>query len=287
MHHSTNTIKTAVSEEEILTPTPSPSPLLQTYDYLYSLPTDAAHELRERHASPALAVEMEHWRSTLPDALLTQFTSPRAIMFRQVATPNNEIIRFFEIAKELQLEPLVLEYTDDTFVSTGNQFKRALGKLPIFQYTGADGRDMHQYQSLVDFNAWVGKPLKSVKLHDGTSLVDFHHRLLADMVGKDAERYCFDLSPWFKQYDDGAAVYYQYFLSFFVRDGILFENFVTTPGELAFAESTVLPAYHAVETFYRQRPLISRVAPKEEEQRMFWNCYPKEAEQHITNHTLL
>src|SRR3989344_5691571 len=63
------------------------------------------------------------------------------------------------------------------FVSAENRSKRALCKMPIYQNTGLDGRDMVEYETVCDFNISTGKKFKEVVCLNGEQLIPFHHRL--------------------------------------------------------------------------------------------------------------
>lgn len=207
---------------------------------------------------------------------------PYAVFFRQVATPTHETLRFLQMTKNLPLQPLILEYYGDKFVSAGNPYKRSLGKMPIYKYTGNDGRDMVEYKTVFDLNKYTGKELGAIHCTNGEKLVDFHHRLLKGVTKINMETLCYDATEWFSRHGDKANLYYEDFLSFFIRDGILFEDFEPTQSEGRFVREIMLPAFCAVELKYGLTPLVVELIPKNEGARAFWNAYPKKIQRLIS-----
>jgi hypothetical protein len=234
----------------------------------------AVEELHRRRKSPGLQEKVRS-EVKLPTELEVLFERPHLVMFRQVLTPLTETLLFFDLAKKYDLTPFVIEYYDDKFVSSGNQFKRGLGKLPIYQFTSPGGRDVFEYKTIVDFNQHVGHPLKTVLTVHGESLVTLHHQLFfaaADIKPVIISR---DGSHWFKQFESSKE-YYQHFLKLFIRDNILFETFLTDGPEHDLTFNTVVPAYQRCQDTYSMSPLISMATYEgtlEDDQKL--NLYPK------------
>lgn len=225
---------------------------------------------RIRHDAPLTRIFAKH--------LLQK---PRAVLFRQIGTPTHEVLRFLRIAKQMKLRPLIFEYHCDKFVGAGNTYKRSLGKMPIYQYTGTDGRDMVKFNTVFDFNSYAGKPLLKITCSNGESLVTYHHRLLQKVAKINPKNTCVDASLWLQMHGSEAFLYYEAFLTLFVRDAILFENFESTPPVRKFLADTVMPAFKHVEARYGYAPLIVRLLPKEDETRTFWDSFPKKIERYI------
>ncbi|QQG37590.1 MAG: hypothetical protein HYS26_03095 [Candidatus Kaiserbacteria bacterium] len=240
---------------------------------------DALEELRRRRRSPHLKTQVGKYMKDPVIPLKRQ--EPFAIFFRQVATPQHELLRFLRTVKDLPLTPLVLEYHGDKFVSTGNPYKRSLGKLPVYQFTGSDGRDMVKYRTVVDFNAYTGKSFSDVRCKNGEKFVEFHHRLLASVTKMKVEKLCYDATPWFTRHGDLAHLYYEELLAFFVRDAILFEHFEPTEAERVFVKAIMLPAFRNIEARFGYPPLVVELVPKGEETRAFWDSYPKKIERYL------
>ncbi len=241
----------------------------------------ALWELRQRRKEAALKLTTRQHLGPAAAELLKKFGQPRAVFFRQVATPTHETLRFLKLAKQMKLKPLILEYHDDKFVSSENRSKRALGKMPIYQFTGSDGRDMVEYETICDFNVSTGKKFKDVVCLNGEGLIPFHHHLFRALTGLNPKTYCFDASDWFNSAGKRAEVYYEQLLTFFIRDGILFENFMPLRSEGAFTKSIVVPAFEKLRQVYGVRPLIVRLLPENEEMRLFWDSYPRKTKKHI------
>ncbi|MFZ2500440.1 MAG: hypothetical protein WAW90_00420 [Minisyncoccia bacterium] len=238
-------------------------------------------ELKQRRADAAIKSSVRKSLGSSAEEILKKFTQPRAIFFRQVATPTHEMLRFLKLAKQMKLKPLILEYYDDKFVSSENRSKRILGKMPIYQYTGTDGRDMVEYKTVCDFNISTGKKFSEVMCLNGEGLIHFHHKLFRTITELNPKTYCFDASDWFESAGKKAEIYYEQLLTFLIRDGILFENFMPLRSESAFTKSIVAPAFERLKNQYGVAPLIVRLIPENEEMRLFWDSYPKKTKKHI------
>ncbi|MFA6278869.1 MAG: hypothetical protein WC638_02165 [Candidatus Paceibacterota bacterium] len=250
------------------------------FRHLYTEPRIALWELKQRSADAALKKVIRQSLGVSAEEILNKFSRPRAVFFRQVATPIHETLRFLKLAKHMQLKPLILEYYDDKFVSSENRSKRLLGKMPIYQYTGTDGRDMVEYKTVCNFNASTGKKFKDVVCLNDEKLIPFHHRLFQKLTGLNPKTYCFDASAWFKSAGK-AESYYEQLLALFIRDGILFENFMPLRSESAFTKTIIVPAFEKLKNKYGVDPLIIRLLPENDEMRLFWDSYPKKTKKYI------
>lgn len=248
---------------------------------LYTEPRIALWELKQRRHDAVLKKHIRQSLGSESEELLKKFSRPRAVFFRQVATPTHETLRFLKLAKQMKLKPLIFEYFDDKFVSAENRSKRSLGKMPIYQYTGSDGREMVAYKTICDFNTSTGKKFKDIVCINGEKFVDFHHRLFRTITGLNLKICSVDVSGWFKSNGGKAEMYYERLLTLFIRDGILFENFMPHRSESAFTKSIVIPAFKNLESLYGAKPLIIRLAPEKEEVRQFWDAYPLKIKKHI------
>lgn len=257
--------------------------IVETTDHIFTLQSEARNALMNRKKD--LELKKRVWERMNPEArvIIAKFDSPRAVLFRQVATPTHEILRFLRVAKHMRLTPIIMEYYGDKFVSAGNPYKRALGKMPIYQHTGIDGRDNVKCRNIVDFNAYTGKPLSAVKCKSGESLIDFHHKLLGKMTRLNIDAHCFDATLWFRSLGGFAGKYYEEFLTLFIRDAILFEYFEPTASEQKFICDTMMPAFQNVTTTFGLKPLILRLVPRNKEGRKLWDAYPKKIERLIGN----
>lgn len=235
----------------------------------------AVAELGRRRSDAALAARTHAGMRDPSGEILARCTQPTAVLFRQLATPTHEILRFLDTVRVLGLRPLILEYSGDKFVGAGNPYKRSLGKMPLFGGVGSDGRDIVRFKTVVDFNAANGKALADIRLtDDSTSLIEFHHDLFKRVTGLSPQDACYDATAWFHAHGGQAAQYYEPFLSFFVRDAILFENFMLNEHEELLTTQIVGPAFERVTERLGHYPLIVQLVPTADEQRPYWDEYP-------------
>ncbi len=254
---------------------------VEMLDDIFTPQREARRELIRRRKDQGLKQRIHEDLRPSAGAVLEKFVTPRAVLFRQIATPTHEVLRFLRIAKHMQLSPLILEYYGDKFVSAGNSYKRSLGKMPIYQHTGIDGRDIVRHRTVIDFNAYTGKPLSTVRCNTGESLIDFHHGLITKLTRFNTDTQCVDATSWFQGVGGHAKNYYEQFLMLFLRDGILFENFMPNEAEQKFTHEVMIPASQNVTIRYGLRPLVVRLVPKNKEGRKFWDSYPKKIERHL------
>jgi hypothetical protein len=241
------------------------------YELLYHEVSAAVDTLYQRRHSPFLESLLDK-HLVMNAEMRALFKKPRAIMFRQVATPNHELELFFKTAEQLGLDPLILEYHEDIFVSSYNKFKRSLGKMPIFQFTNAQNIDVS-----------TGARLKHVKTNSDELLISVHHELLVEQIQRvDKDKHLYDASEWFTSHGS-AQNYYVLLMALFIRHGILFENFVTTNDEASFADDVVIPAYKAVLNEFSLAPLIVRLIPRETETSSFTDYYPTNISRLLTD----
>lgn len=253
------------------------------FDHVYMEPRVALWELNQRRKDIELKSDIRTNLGSTAVPVLKKFAKARAVLFRQLGTPTHETLRFLRMAKMLHLDPLILEYLDDKFVSAGNRYKRSLGKLPIYQFTGSDGVDNVKYRNICDFSKHEGKRLAEVNCTDGSKMVEIHHALLQKVAAVNPKTRCFDASAWFHHInsDSRADTYYESVLSLFLRDGILFENYFTTQTERPFVQHTIIPAIDKIVARYRKKPIIVRLLPQGQELRLFWDSFPKKTERFL------
>lgn len=246
---------------------------LQINDFYTPLDV-AVEELLRRRKSPTL-LQMVREKVKLSTELEVLFEKPHLVMFRQILSPNIETILFFELAKKYNLTPLVIEYFEDKFVSTGNTFKRGLGKMPIHQFTDKNNFAVIKYKTIVNFNSHVGHTLGTVTTQKGELLKDFHHDLFFKTLDLKPIIVSRDGSEWFKQFD-GSHTYYEPFFNIFIRDAILFETFLDLGSEKIFTSDTVLPAFNLTKATFEHKPLIVQANyENKNDNNPILNYYPK------------
>ncbi len=194
-----------------------------------------------------------------------------AVLFRQIATPNYETKRFIALAKENNLHPVIFEYHDDIFSPDNNEFKYSLGKLSLHKTVlGGVFSNIKENINIIDFNTHKGKKIKDIVTTWQEPLTDFH-KFLFNSHFKNESIILWNASEWFKSKGDTALNYYQYFFLFFIRNGILFENFLSSKdSEGSFTQKVVLPAIEAVLNMTGLKPLIVPIEPFENELDEYW-----------------
>ncbi|HYC83373.1 MAG TPA: hypothetical protein VEB60_02415 [Candidatus Paceibacterota bacterium] len=213
----------------------------------------------------------------LPEVLRSE---PYAVIFRHIATPNYELRRFISSAELAGLKPLILEYTEDRFTSL-NEWKRSLGKICLHQEPDGLSHPRSENKSVIDFNDNNGKPISQAKTLWGQSLTEFHHELFLKSFPGLANN-IFDLSDWVKQNGSDPKTYYKRFLSLFIKNGILFENFLLNQEEINFTKNVILSALEEIKEETGLKPLIVPLEPIDIECEKFWLCHPLTEKEYIT-----
>jgi hypothetical protein len=240
-------------------------------------PLDVAVEELHRRQSTQLREQIE---SELPlkGDLERLFKKPYLVIFRQVATPINEIIRVFHIAKIYNLEVVIVEYIEDKFTPSLNPYKYGLGKLPIYNgnIENLEKNIVHKL-NIVDFARMEGKPLSEVMTHKKEKLVDIHHELFEDILKVQTSEVVIEASYWLLKFK-GASEYYQEFFKLFLAHNILAEIYQLTGEEEGFTRNLIVPILKSVSEKYGVKPLIWHyLEDTPENMNYYWECYPKHA----------
>ena len=238
---------------------------------LYTPLSEAWEELQRRRQDPELEAKVNKaLGNDVPAPLLE---SPRAVLFRNLITPNHENRRFVSIVNGFdRLEPLFFEYTKDKFTSN-NELKRTLGKLYFTHGRGKKGGVNMDSLNVIDFLASDGKSISTLQTLWGQGFVEFHHEFFDDCYKKMPGSF-FDASDWLRSKGGSSLEYYKAFLTLFIRHGILFENMMLDKKERSFAEHVFLPSFLSVCQEIGVKPLIVALEPTEIEGELFWTCYP-------------
>ncbi len=198
---------------------------------------------------------------------------PKSVLVRYVFTPDLEFMYFLDLIKSVGLDYILPEYSDDKFVA-GNSDKYHLARLFFHNGNGKKGGDKIITTNVVDFNKSEGKKFNEIKTTNGEKLVDFHHKLVKEFC-PDAAKKIVDFNPWFNKKKKISKKYYDYYLALFLAHGILFENFLRDGGEIEFTSEMVMPSFKKLEKMFGVRPLIVPIVPLEDENCLYWWCYPK------------
>lgn len=199
--------------------------------------------------------------------------TPKTFLARHVATPNFGFLRFLDLSKKVGLDWVCPEYLQDTFVSK-NPDKYFLGKLFVYEGLGKHEGEKISIKKIVNFNEMDGKPFCEVKTLQGMNFVDFHHRKLLES-GVNYIGHVPDISDWLRRHGSSPSAFYPYLLSLFVRNAILFDNFLLKGPETDFVKRIFFPNLLAVEKEFDLKPLIVRLAPKDKEASDYWFYYPE------------
>ena len=239
-------------------------------DDIYAPLEEAKKELERRWGDKELKKKVdEYLGDNLPDIMKKE---PKAICTFHVATPNWAFFHFWEEAQKIKLQPLVFEYLDDLFVTT-NFDKASLAKM-IFYHGQDDHGDMiTSSRHVIDLGGkHEKKKIKEIETLWGEKFSDFHHRAVKTFY-EDIE--IFDGSDYYHKMGNCPKEYYKFIFALYIRNGILFENYLLTNKEKKFTEEVLLPAFEFVWKKFGVKPLIVPISPQSEAAKKHWWCYPE------------
>lgn len=241
-------------------------------DFVYTPANEAVVEIERRRNDPLIDINL-----SLPEVF---DEGPKAVLYVAVITPNFQIRRYVQLAKDLNIEPLIFEQLEDKFTSN-NQWKHSLGKMSFFIGKGKKGGTVMDHLNVINFNASNGESIQSVKTLWGESLIDFHHGLFFKTFPQLNERNLFDASEWLLNNGTGPREYYEAFLTLMIKNGIQFENFYLNEKENFFTKEIFLPAFINVLNKTGLKPLIVELEPPESEGDEYWYSHPSETKVHV------
>jgi len=248
----------------------------------YTSIEDAKEEIQRRWNDVELRKKVEeYFKNDFPEPLKK---GPRAIFSRSIIAPDNEFLRFVELAKKTNLDPLLFEYSKDKFVAK-NPDKFGLGKL-IFYDKKIKNSSGYPRMKVVNFNIYEGKKFCDIKTLWGEGLADFYHDVL-DEACPNLKSNIFDISDWFNRTRYATEYYYLYYLGLFVCHGILFENILASDHEKEFSEKKIIPSFNKLKDIFGIKPLIVPIAPIKIENDFYWWCYPKDIKKIIEEKLIL
>jgi hypothetical protein len=239
-------------------------------DYVYTPLQDALAQLDERRNDPSLEGKiLSFLGNSVPDAF---GSTPKVVLARHVITPSYEVTRFLNVPDSLGMEPLFFEYHKDKMIYK-NPSKYHLGRLIFEKGIGKKGGTKLEHTNIINFDEAHGAEIGSIRTLSGESLVDFHHGLFLKRFPNLAHTF-FDGSTWYSENGGVPVKYYPKFLALFLRNGILFENFLLDQKEISFTREIFLPAFNEVTEHFGIKPLIVRLEPTDIEGDGFWLAYP-------------
>jgi len=238
---------------------------------------EARDELAKRWENVELkrAIEVE-----LGEHLLADFNDkPRAVLTRQLCSPDNGLDFFIRRAKYINASPFGWEFHGDTFVHF-NEEKKGLSRLRVLLGVGVKATI-----DIFDFHKAERKALGEIALNTGEKLVDFHHALLNLSQFKIETR---DNTLWFKQLGH-ASDYYYCLLLHFVAHGVLFTNFEffeDDGSESVFMRDVVNPAIEKIEKKFGMKPMFVRMYSQnqDDDEDFYWWSYPKAENDYIVDY---
>lgn len=197
----------------------------------------------------------------------------RRPMFRDIISPNKELLFFLDLIKEVEMDPALIEYTDGKFVAR-NFNKYHLCRMFFHNGVGKKMGDKIETMMVVDFNKYEGKKLDKLKTIWGDNFIDFHHKILKEAVPAiDMKKIC-DFSKWFNKHRKKSQYYYLHYLALFIAHGVLFENFILSKGEKEFTLKKIIPSFRKAEQIFGIKPIIVPLTLVEDENELYWWCYP-------------
>ena len=218
----------------------------------------------------------EHIKKILPGGLPELMKDRRCmVLCRNVATPNFEARRFLTCADVFsELEPIILEYTDDRYVGA-NDIKKSLGRLCFYFGRNNHGQPKTKHLNIIDLDRSNGKRISSINTIWEESLVDFHHSLFREVFPY-MHNNIQNASTWIRSIGSSAPEYYKAFLSIFLKNAILFDNFLTTTNEAKLTREIILPAIIHIKKSTGFKPILVALDPIHTEGDSFWLSYPPE-----------
>lgn len=235
----------------------------------YSI-TEAKEELLRRRKNQKLRKMVKNFLGEVPPPLAR---SPRAVIGRSVIVPNHEVLYFIDIAHLTKLRPLVLEDTTDRFV-TNNRGKMCIVKPRFYKNLDKAWNIVNTAHTIVRLEDVQGKRFNQISTVWGENIVLFYHNIVAQEI---PHLEIFEDVQWYQQTFQktvGIKEYYKYYLAFFIRHGILFENFIEEGYEQKFTTDVVIPAAQYIHKIFGHHPLIVRLLPQEESTGVYWDCLP-------------
>lgn len=247
---------------------------------IYTPLAEAKEEIQRRWNDKDLKKKVEEFLGVdLPEAFKER---PQAVLFRYIATPNFEYMKGKEVADQLGLDYLLMEFFSDKFC-TINPDKRGLGRMNFFRCKDKKGNNVISKKNIFDLPKNDGKKFAEIITYSGEKLVNFHHQILKQCVVD--SRSC-DISDFAAKKGSNCKETYPYFMALFLCFGVLLEDYdLNLKEERSFVEKTVKPASKQITKIFGVKPLIVKLFD-ELEYDYYWNCYPESIKKFIWDSTL-
>ena len=246
---------------------------------LYTPLEEAKEEILVRWNDMALREKVENFLGNVPGPFQD---SPKAVLSRNIRTPNFESYRFLMMSKQVGLAPLFGEFTTDKFC-TKNREKLYLAKIPVIMGQDKNGNDIIQYFKIINFPKSEGTPLDTMVTLWGENFVSFHHRIYESLYGN-GDVATFDF--WSCLKGNCPREKYEQTFALFTCHGVLFENYLpygrNHKYEHAFTHNVILPAFHKVYETMGLKPLVVRLLDEGNEDDLSWQYYPSDIKGFLT-----
>lgn len=236
---------------------------------VYTDPGSAIAEIKRRWADRDLERRVRDFLEGDVPSVLED--GPKILLFRHVATPDEESRIAIELAKKYDIDVVFFEYTQDRFTSL-NFDKYTLVKMFFLLEKKGAGKDRIVKINVADMNSANGRAISSIVTKWGCSLVDFHHALFSEVFPEWAAK-LFDASQWLKNHGERAALYYDAILCLTLRNCVLLEDFHDEGDEAEFSRNVMLPAFRRIEQQFGLTPLIVKLAPEDSHLDPTWWYY--------------
>lgn len=238
--------------------------------HLYT-PLASLAALHDEQSTHRLFREVLSFSRPQPRTLLLLRSRP-LLLFRALATPNFETLRFLDLAKRVGRSPLILELRDDWFTPTVNLSKRRLGKLRIYRTADSSGAGATRSVSVVSFNERGRQRISDLRCGDGSSFIDMHHRMLSAVAGEELSGRVICVKSL--GHSDGPRSHYERIFALCTCFGALAETFSLSDPEGAFTAEVVLPAFEATIARFGAQPAIVELLPHGSASDPHWESYP-------------
>lgn len=204
-----------------------------------------------------------------------------AFQSKSIFSPNRELKNFLDLSSSVGLKPMLLEY-NGKFVAR-NFEKYLLCKMYFNSGVNKKGETICVSKRIIDFNKEEGNNMGIISTISGSKLKDLHHELLFREY-PDIKNNLRDLNDWFDKSVEMDEQIYTYFLSLFLVNGILFENYLPDDAEEKyFIKNKLIPGIKRVEKIFGVKPLIVPSLPFEGEDLREWYSYDNQTFNHFND----
>ena len=202
----------------------------------------------------------------------------KAILIRQIASPNYELRHFLRLCRRFRLEPVVMTIQSDR-LSCKNEFKRSLVAPMFIEGINRKGSAIFRRHKITDIPKAEGKSFGSIRIHD-LPLPVFHGRLIDAALPSESFR-LIDGSVWFGSFPGGAKDFYVDLFLELSQVAIFVEDFVADEHEAEFFRRVVHPAFRTAEKLLGVRPVVSQLTPNRRVLSPLWYAYPASYRAHF------